>query len=336
MRTGYNPYRNQTIENSEYIHQVIIPVFIPNHEGYFRESLAVLQLCLRSLLKTIHNKTFITIVNNGSCDEVKSYLEELFNEGAIHEIIHTNNIGKLNAIAKGLAGTNFELVTIADADVLFLSDWQLETISIFSQLPKAGVVGIVPQFNLHKVDCANILIDNLFSPKLKFLPVKNKQALSVFYESIGWDKSYNHDYLEYTLALQWSPDMTVLVGTGHFVATYKRDVLEKLPQFNPYKMGGYSEGYLDHLPLLKDYWRVTTSDNFAYHIGNSIEQWMLEIRWDGQKTEQVSYNFNRQKPISKIGYWLKIKLPQFVFRKKLLYKIFLKWKKLPSHMIKNY
>lgn len=338
MRVGYNPHKDQTIEKTDYIHQVIIPVFIPNLEGYFKESLAVLQLSLQSLFQTIHSKTFVTIVNNGCCDEVKDYLQQLFDKHKIHEIIHTNNIGKLNAIVKGLAGTNFELVTVSDADVLFLKDWQSETISIFKQISKVGVVGIVPQFNLHKVNATNVVLDNLLHPKMKFVPVKNEDALSKFYDSIGWDKNYNHDYLKFSLGLQWNADLMVLVGSGHFVATYKRNIFDTISNFNPYKMGSYSEDCLDSLPLQNDYWRVTTHDNYAYHIGNSIESWMLEIQatFENKEENTIKYGFKKHKQLSKINFLFRIKIPQYIFKKKFVYRAFLKWKKLPTYMIKNY
>jgi hypothetical protein len=35
-------------------------------------------------------------------------------------------------------------------------------------------------------------------------------------------------------------------------------------------MGGDSEGYLDKF-FRKDYWRFTTQDNYAYHMGNVYE-----------------------------------------------------------------
>ena len=79
MRVGFNPNKDKLKQNSEYLHQVIIPVYIPSHEDYFKDSLKILKLCITSVLNTIHDKTFITIVNNGSCKDVKEYLESLFN-----------------------------------------------------------------------------------------------------------------------------------------------------------------------------------------------------------------------------------------------------------------
>ena len=111
MRVGFNPNKDKVLSKSDYNHQVIVPVYIPHQNDYFKDSFQILQFCLESLFKTCHDKTYITIVNNGSCEEVIIYLNQLHQENKIHEIIHTTTIGKLNAILKGLTGNKFELIT---------------------------------------------------------------------------------------------------------------------------------------------------------------------------------------------------------------------------------
>jgi len=336
MRIGYNPQKDKVQEESRYLHQIIIPVYIPNQEGYFKDSFAILKLCLESLFNTIHEKNFVSIVNNGSATIVSDYLDLLLKENKIQELIHTENIGKLNAILKGLAGNDIELVTISDSDVLFLPNWQKETVKVFAAVPKAGVVGIVPQFKTYESNCGNVLFDSLFNSKLKFVPVKNAAALIRFYDSLGWDRNYNQDYLAYTLALEISPDLNVLIGSGHFVATYKKDIFESVVTYIGYKMGGTSEGYLDTLPLKKDYWRLTTTDNYAYHMGNTIENWMVDTPNEKQENVIVEYNFLKRKKINRILYFIKNRLLVKFISVKILVKLFLKWKKLPQSMIEKY
>ena len=336
MRIGYNPYKDQQQEPSTYFHQIVIPVFIPNQEGYFKDSFKILKFCLESLFSTIHDKTFITIVNNGSGNFVKDYLNELLEVGRIQEVIHTQNIGKLNAILKGLVGNNIELVTISDADVLFLPHWQKETSRVFSQLPKAGVVGIVPQFKTYEVNCGTVIFDTFFNKKLKFVPVKNTNALIRFYDSVGWDRNYNQDYLKYNLGLEVNPDLTVLIGSGHFVATYKKDMFQEIITYLGYKLGGASEGYLDKAPLKKGYWRLTTQDNYAYHMGNTIESWMEIESQQGSVKEYPSSDFCKSKTVSSISYFIKNRLFIKFISIKWLVKLFLKYKKLPKEMIEKY
>lgn len=119
MKIGYNPNKDKKQEPNDFFHQVVIPVYIPDSKDYFKDSLKILEYCLTSLFKTIHPKTYITIVNNGSCIEVSNYLNDFQKNGKIHERINTTNVGKLNAIIKGISGHNFTFITTSDADVLF-------------------------------------------------------------------------------------------------------------------------------------------------------------------------------------------------------------------------
>ncbi len=158
MRIGLNPHKDQPITDAAFLHQVVMPVYIPHFEGYFEKSFEVLQLSLQSLFQTVHDKTCITIVNNGSCEAVVLYLNQLQKEGKIHEVVHTTNIGKVNAILKGLVGHDAELVTITDADVLFLEGWQQETYAVYTNFPKTGVVSIVPQIESYQYLSENVFI----------------------------------------------------------------------------------------------------------------------------------------------------------------------------------
>ena len=77
MRIGFNPNKDKIQQAGDFFHQVIVPVYIHRHEVYFKDRFKILQYCLESLFKTSHNKTYITLVNNGSCDEVLTFLDQL-------------------------------------------------------------------------------------------------------------------------------------------------------------------------------------------------------------------------------------------------------------------
>ncbi|MBP2283039.1 hypothetical protein H4V97_001357 [Flavobacterium sp. CG_23.5] len=335
MRVGLNPHKDKIQEVSPYLHQVVVPVFIPHQEDYFKDSFAILQLCLNSLFATVHNKTYISIVNNGSCVKVKEYLDTLYKQLKIHEVIHTDNIGKLNAIIKGVVGNTIELVTITDADVLFLPNWQCETAKVFKAMPKAGVVGIVPQFNMFKYNCGNVIFDNLFYKKLKFIPVKSVTGIINFYKSIGWDNSYNKDFLKYSLGLEYK-EVKVYVGSGHFVATYKKQMFNETQSYFNFKLGGNSENYLDTLPLKYDYWRVTTYDNYAYHMGNKLEGWMSKIEYGDDNKKEVVSGFAQSELASSFLIFLKNKIFLKVLFNDSISKLFYRLKKLPKEIARNY
>ena len=337
MRKGLNPLKDQPITHNNYTHQVIVPVYIPNQEGYFKDSFAIFKFCVESIIKTSHTKTFITIVNNGSCKEVMTYLDQLLFEKKIHELIHTDNIGKMNAVLKGLVGHNIELVTVADSDVLFLQNWQQATVEVFNQFKKAGSVGIIPQFKTYGLFSSNILFDYLFSNKLKFTKVVNPIALQKFYYSIGWDDNYNKALLEWNLTIENNNQFRAIVGSGHVVTTYKRTVFDEITTYSGYKMGGNSESILDILPLKKDLWRLTTEQKFAYHMGNTYEKWMEEefnqLLTVGAVEMQLNNDYN-PKPINKLVYFIKNSIFNKIWKKKkrLLYK----YKGIPKEQVMTY
>jgi len=338
MRIGLNPNNNKETALNDKAHRVIIPVYIPNQEGYFKDSFKILQFCIDSLLLTSHTETYITIVNNGSCSEVVRYLDDLFVDGKIHELIHTGNIGKLNAVLKGLAGQNMPLITIADADVLFLNGWQEQTIEIFNAFPKAGVVGLTPQFKQFASHCGNVLLAHLFDHDMCFSEVRNPSALKEFYRSIGWDENYNQDYLKQYLTITKNNN-TAVVGAGHYVATYRKEVFHEIVTHIAGKIGGNSEKYLDKAPLKKGLWRLTTAENYAFHMGNNYEVWMDDILGKTIKNDlppgclKQSVSSNN---ISGIIQFIQHRLFPKVFANKVFRKMFYQFKGLPKEMVNRY
>lgn len=339
MRIGFNPNKDKIQESNEFFHQVIVPVYIPNQEGYFKDSFAILQYCLQSLFKTSHPKTYFTIVNNGSCGEVVDYLSALYQENKIQELIHTTNIGKLNAILKGIAGQKFQLITITDADVLFLNDWQKATYQIFETFPKAGVVSTTPSPKMIRHFTSNVLFENILSSQMRFSQVANPDAMKSFAESVGNPSLYNEYHLEKYLTLS-KGNVKAVVGAGHFVATYRASIFDNLEQRNSiYCLGGNSEGdILDKPVVKKGLWRLSTENNYTLHMGNTLEDWMLK------KVEDMNENNYTYKTTPKLeevyfnhfANWFAIKIFSKVLFRKLIWIFFLRYKGLSKENANNY
>lgn len=278
MRKGLNPQKDKIEEEIQEYHQVVVPVYIPDEEGYFEHSFDVLKLCLESLFRTCHRKTYITVVNNGSHNGVSEYLDSLLRSEQIHELIHTHNIGKVNAVYKGITGHNFPLITVTDADVLFLEGWQESSYLVFEEFPKTGFVTPTPNSKFTKYYTFDTIMKYWFSSKLKFKKPKSKLGLQRFADSIERPQFYNQVHLENILTLTGSAT-NALVGGGHFVATYRGTVFSDLKQrYSGYKLGGKSvRDFLDVPVAKKGYWRLSTEDNYAYHMGNIVEPWMQEV-----------------------------------------------------------
>ncbi|UAB86168.1 glycosyltransferase family 2 protein [Zunongwangia sp. SCSIO 43204] len=335
MRLGNNPNKDKPLESSEFFHQILIPVYVPHQKQYFKDSFVILNKCIESILSTINPRyTFITIVNNGSCAEVENFLLRLKKEGKIQEVINTTNIGKLNAINKGVVGHNFDLVTIADADTIFLSGWQEETLSIFNTFPKAGTVGLVPQFNMFSNYCTTVLYDNLLNKNLQFFSLNQPKEMQRFYHSIGWNIKQDHYYLKYILGLQ-KEGMKVCIGAGHFVATYRKKVLNNIKKYVPSKMGAESERLLDKAAEDFGLWKLTTFNNYAYHMGNVYEPWMENVIFENSAKNLSLINYKYKKP-SKFSVLFKNKIFKRILRVKAINNFFFIKKQLPYLVLKQY
>ncbi len=338
MRVGFNPHKDKPHENSDYLHQIILPVYIPNQESYFKDSFAILKLCLESIFITIHNKTFITIVNNGSCQEITDYLNQLHKQNSVQEIIHTTNIGKINAVLKGIAGNNFSIITISDADVLFLNNWQKATYAVFEAFPKAGAICPTPSSRSLRTHTANIYWDLFFSNKLKFREVINPEGLKRFAQSVGNSDFYNKVQLQKQLTVE-NNNTTAVIGAGHFVTTYRSTVFNNLKNnFTNYKLGGTSESQFLDIPVVtKGFWRLSTADNYTYHLGNVLEDWMqVEINNLVKNQTENSFELKKIKSSSSISSFLKNKVfAKFILNKKIM-KHFLIWKGLSKPEAENY
>lgn len=328
MRKGYNPNKDKSIAPINFFHQIIIPVYIPSlSDDYFKDSFTILKMCMESLYKTCHKKTFFSIVNNGCCDEVAAYLDELFNNGTIHELIHANNIGKLNAIIKGLVGHKFQFVTISDADVLFINNWQEETYKVFEKFVKAGSVSPTPNSKMLRYLTSNILWDNFFSKTVKFTTVKNPNAMKSFAKSIGNELFFNDAHLDKYLTIG-DENFRAVIGSGHFVATYRGCIFDKLDStvFST-KMGDELMFLLDKPVVDNGKWRLATENNFAFHMGNVVEDWMIEelknVRYQNtliDKIELKEFKSNRFENWFKNRFFSKFIFQNLVWKKFIEYK----------------
>lgn len=280
MRIGTNPEKsskNLTVEN---YHRIIVPVYIPHFEGYFKEAFEVFKLCIESLLLTIHEKSRITIYNNNCHEEVKKYIDEKYSGSAfIDQVFHSKeNLGKINAILAAAKGNLEPLITITDADVLFKHNWQKAVEEVFFNFPQAGMVSPVPSSKAISNYTNNNWYYGFFCGKLAFEKVQDPEAMHRFDVSLGnKELMYKPIHLEKYLVLK-NKKGSAIMGCGHFVATLRREIFDKgtsEPAFVKIQNG--VEGKFIDLPNEKlGYLRLATKNNFAYHMGNSTESWMYE------------------------------------------------------------
>lgn len=324
MRIGSNPNIHKTIALSSHAHRVIIPVYIPNAEGYFAEAFSVFKVCMQSLLQTINQDTAVSIISNACSSEVNAFIYQLWEEKKIDRaIFNTENVGKMNAIIAETRASFEEYITYSDADVFFDKGWLQQTFQIFNEVPKAGFVSMnpTPKNYIHADSTILSNWNTILFKKKKTKEVCNYQDLEHFHKSIGKDKKYTEDMFAgnvYTLTKH-----SYILGAGHFCCTIKKTpTLKFVPKHKSLigVSGGSESVYLD-IPFDKSgLFRLSSPKAFVWHMGNVLEKdWtaekLLEIK--NFKEEDFSFHTIHGKQTNFIVNWI-----PYVLRNKMV--LFLK------------
>lgn len=80
MRIGSNPQKLDKKVIMTTNHRIVVVVYIPNEEGFYKDSFKVFKACLDSLVHTVKDDAAITIVNNGSYDKIADLLSHYLKE----------------------------------------------------------------------------------------------------------------------------------------------------------------------------------------------------------------------------------------------------------------
>ncbi|UZH55633.1 glycosyltransferase family 2 protein [Salinimicrobium tongyeongense] len=273
MRSGTNPQKAKEKIRLENKLRVIMVVFIPNTVGFYANSLEVFKLSLRSLIGSNSDQYKITVVNNGSCQEVQDFLASFSGEEIDTIIYHSKNIGKIDALIGAARGARESLITLTDADILFLKNWFPATQEVFHSFKKAGSVSPIPFRHGFYYGTSSVLKDILLK-KLKFQKLKipeNFADHNKYLESINWGN-------EKTDSLDWpvvqKANVRAIVGSGHQVLTIKREILFSTVPISPSLtlIGEDSEfKYIDEPIDRAGLLRLATFRNHAFH---------MEIHWN--------------------------------------------------------
>jgi hypothetical protein len=288
MRIGANPNSNKKIISKDKAHRVIIPVFIPNTEGYFADSIKIFRICIDSLLKTINDDTAISIISNGSCQEANDYIIKLLQEKKIDKaVFNMNNVGKMNAIISEARASFEEFITFSDADVFFDKGWLAKTFEIFSKVPSAGFVSMNP--TPQNLGFANsTILDNVFNMVFRSKKTKDvctQSDLSHFHSSTGKDSEYTDKIMNSTIYCVKNNE-NCIIGAGHFCCTIRKtSTLKYVPgeKSDSYASGGSESIYLD-MPFDKTgLWRLSSSKAYVWHMGNVFEE-----EWTNKKLSEMN------------------------------------------------
>jgi len=279
MRIGNNPQKKDFKVDMKSNHRIIMVVFIPELSGYYLSMLEVVKSSIKSLVGTIPATSKITLVDNGSCKEVQDYLVDLLFKKDIESLqLLSENIGKIDALIGAARAAREPIITLTDCDILFKANWVFETVSIFNAFKNVSSISPIPSrrsFNYYTYSTKEAFLKG--NLKLQFEPIKeNFEEFNKFLESINWEKE-NVDNLPWPVV--YSNNIKAIVGSDHQVITVRRDVLFNNSPKEPslIKVGNESEqNHVDFAIDSSGGLRLATYNFYALHMGNTLEDWMLE------------------------------------------------------------
>jgi len=274
MRVGSNPLKSRFGPPPPSPITLCIVNHIPSISGYWKESLEVLQLCLNSIFENTESAVDLYIFDNGSCEEVKSYLNALLNSNKINYLLlSAKNIGKIAAWNILFRSVRSEYVAYADNDVYFYSGWEKEHVKIFESFPNVGMVSgisVREKNQFHTSSTLDLLgeIPEVILERGKFL---SREYLEDFRRSLGKDP---FDYEREPWASIQDIRVTLnnqraFVGANHFQFLCKTEVIRSFLPLPESKYLG-QEKLLDEGINDAGLMRLSTIERFTHHVGNSL------------------------------------------------------------------
>jgi len=140
-RIGQNPSRGKILDYSPARTTVAVLVYAPHQAGYFQDRLDVTRMTIESILANTREPFDLLVFDNGSCPEMVTYLQYLYENGVIdYLLLSKRNIGKLNALRIIIDTAPGEIIAYTDDDVFHLPGWLGAHLEIIDTYPKVGAV----------------------------------------------------------------------------------------------------------------------------------------------------------------------------------------------------
>jgi len=290
-RVGRHPLKEKSIKESQVMPKKVTMttiVYIPNFEGYWRESFDVLKLFFQSLIDYTNQSFDLMVFDNGSCKKVIEYLIKLRDQGIIqYLILSEKNLRKLGALNYLLQFAPGEYVSYADSDVYFLPGWLDESLKALEIFPEAAKVTALPIVGG----------DTTHISKSSYLKAKNDSTIIVETGKLVPDKYIEAHNMSIGKSLvqfnQSHPDRvdtkitrskrSVYLSTADFQFTIRKQALtDVLPLIIENKSDYYDPIYSPILENKLDnnnWWQISTNNYLVHHMGNKIPQLSIEIPW---------------------------------------------------------
>jgi glycosyltransferase involved in cell wall biosynthesis len=276
-----NPSRGKVSDYRPAQVTVAILVYVPHLTGYFEHRMEVVQLCLTSVLENTHTPVDLLIFNNGSCAEIRTYLDALYEQGKIDYLLHSQrNIGKIGAFQVLFHAAPGEYVAYADDDIFFFPGWLKAHLKILKTYPRVGMLSgcaVRTLFNQERIS------SNLeFAKATEGVRVSTDRRIPDRWMQ-EWANSYGRDWSQIAhetkdvedIVLEYQGVQAFAMANHNQFLAPKKVILECLPkEWSGRLMGEMNE--LDIAINQAGYLRLSTIGRSSAHIGNVVGSWLKQ------------------------------------------------------------
>lgn len=302
-RFGMNPARNKNISYIPSRVTAAMMTYIPNLEGYFTHRLEVLKVSLASLIESLDGDVDVMVMNNGSCSEVRDYLEEQLLAGRIQYLIHSRrNLGVIGGLKVLFNAAVGEVIAYSDDDVLYYPGWLDAHLEILDNFPDVGMVSGAPVG--YSSEHATKAVDQFIAESRSILAIQEKPRVPAWEQS--WAESTGRSVADHLEKIKETPNqhyryqgVEAVRSAKHFQFVTPKKVICKA--FSADWSGSLMDGLvaLDESVDALGYLRLTTPDRYTRHIGNAISSEIHQVV--EELGIQVEVNVS---DIQEKGHWL--------------------------------
>jgi len=271
MRKGQNPAK--TLDQVAKPERITVAVlnYIPFVSGFFAEMPEVLKACLNSLRNDPGLPFDLMVFDNGSCEEVRRYLQAERSAGRIqYLILSEKNLGKGGAWNIIFGAAPGEIIAYADNDVYFYPGWLKRSVEILETYPKVGMVTARPFRTKSGLYSATVSWadgqQDVLHETGHFI---SRESLREFNMSLGKSSDESDKFYDSSRDERLTyRGVTAYTGASHWQFTAYRAIMQ---QFLPYEM----DKPMGQVRLLDErvngagYLRLMVSDPMAMNMSNT-------------------------------------------------------------------
>ena len=299
-RIGQNPARDRKSDYAPADVTIAVVVHIPALVGYHSQRFDILKMSLGSLFRHTSSDYDLMIFDNGCCQEVGDYLENLKSTGSLRFLLSVReNIGKMGAFQVLFRAAPGNILAYSDDDIFFYPGWLERHLEILTTFPRVGMVSGLPA--LAGIDSRVKGTMNLIKENPQ-ITVKTGQIPREW--QVDFALSTGRDPQQWMDRCAEEPPLIAefdgkraFISAAHFQFVGYKDVLIRaLPE-------SWSGQLMREMRFLDEgidalgYMRLSTTERVVRHMGNILdESWQKEA-------ERLDIDLAARKSKSSLGKW---------------------------------